>query len=233
MTFLAWMDSRRNGGLSRVSAGLLAIVGVGVAVTLSFPIGGGRLSRYAELPPDDNQLAGFLVALLGPLAMTSVIRIRSDGEPRERMLGATFGVVVVGLFLCIPDTEMLRLIIVPVAGVALLVAIGLVRPFSRHWLLVATLILSWVGYRDGLERFSAMIGLAGCFVALSLVLLIPRAALPDRLSATTWLGFVPISAVVLSSRAAGVQPSTPVSIVLALLVIGGAVALLRADRFTV
>lgn len=227
VTLVAWFDARRNGGSARIGAGWLATVAVALASLSTVD----EWSRYGELPPDDHRLAGFLVALVGALGAFSLLRVRQDGEPRERMLSAAFGVAVLGLFLCIPDTEQFRLIIAPVSGITLLVVLGFVRPFSRLWLFGAALVLSWMGYRDGLERFTAMIGLSACLAAFCLVLLIPRSALPDRLASTPWLGFVPIAAVVLSSRAAGVQPSVLVSAPLAFLIIGGAIFVLRSGRF--
>lgn len=229
VTLFALLDARTNGGTARIGAGWLVTAGVALAIVLA--VGPGELRRYGDLPPDSHQLVGFLIALIGAVAALSLLVSRRDGEPRERMLSVTFGVAVLGLFLCIPDTEQFRLIVAPVSGIALLVAFGYVRPFSRYWLLGAAVVLTWAGYRDGLERLTAMVGLSACLVTCWLVLLVPRSTLPDRMSATSWRGFVPMGAVVLSSRAAGVQPSMLAAAPLALLIIGWSVFVLRSERF--
>jgi hypothetical protein len=142
--------------------------------------------------------------------------------------------VAAGVFLCVPETMLLRLVPGPMAVVAVGVVAGWIRPFGVAGALVLAAMLGWIAIVDGQIRGSAIVGAGACLVAASLLPLAlgpaagRRAPVPGGGPAWGWLPRlgVPVLAVVLCARLAGTLGSTAAAVVTAALVIGAAAGVL-------
>ena len=117
-------------------------------------------------------------------------------------------VAVSGVFLCVPETDALRLLPAPLFVAAIGCRMSVVRPLS---IVLASGVIaagvSWLAVVDGQARPTSIVGALGCFAALALVVVGRLAAGPapiDRRRRRD-LAVVVGAVIVLTSRVIGVR----------------------------
>ena len=177
----------------------------------------------AALVATDPELAAGPPWLMGLLVLTVVLGGPLVGSFDERWSDRGYGPVlmagtVAGVYLTVPDTERL-LVVLGVAGVLALT--GWPRPVAHlGWAgsLAATGLVLWAAALDGASRPSAVVGSMACLGLLA-VEPVARALLRDRGGpldplAGSWLALPVVAAahalvVVVASRGAGLRSDLP------------------------
>ncbi|MDH3679521.1 MAG: hypothetical protein OEV40_06160 [Acidimicrobiia bacterium] len=218
----------------------VAVLGIAAGFWVAAP----DVDRYRELPARFPEWMVPVLALAVVAVGVAVAATARSGTSRPNLTVAV-ALATAGVFLCVPETGVVRFVVGPMVLVGLSVGIGLARPLASFAVLVAVAGLAWLALIDGHTRGSAVVGAAACIGAVAFVPLIERAswsadgvppvdwrsaaASPDRavLAGHGVLAF----AVLACSRWAGIQRSTTVAavqVVMVLTVTGGVLWWLQA-----
>jgi lipopolysaccharide/colanic/teichoic acid biosynthesis glycosyltransferase len=181
------------------------------------------LARYGRSPRRGiDPLTGALVAasLAAALAVAAAPtpgpHRRGDGRWDLDPVAVTLTAAVVGLFLCIPETDLLRALLVPVAVAAGASSTGLVKPFGPIEIVTLSCALAWVAVADGQSRPPSMVGAAAGIAAVGLRALGPPHPPPARPVAGRVTTILVSAAAVTAARVAGLRPTVTQAVLVAL-----------------
>ena len=202
-------------------------------------------ARAEDLPSDVEAWISVLMLAALSVAIGSAWRLGSALDDRMD-LALAGAAATIGIYACVPETDLLRMLPGPVVVAAAAAAVGWARPLSRVGALTLLTCLAAIAIVDGQTRESAMLGSAGCLAAVSLLALRSRTA-PDGLPigglgglgtrlasiSGTRTGHRPrgrllvtLICIAVCSRVGGVHPSTTFALitVVTALIIGGVIS---------
>lgn len=221
---------------------IIAVVGVAAGYWVARPDLGPYLDPTERIDSWMRVLAALAVVAV---AATAAWSSRRTGSGSSLTIAITLATV--GVFLCVPETGVLRFVVPPAILVGPAVWLGLIRPLAPWAVVLIGGGVAWLSVVDGHTRGSAVVGAAACLATVALVPLIERTAASEEESAASGKGGparhdqVGIAvaehpvlvgqavlglAVIGCARWAGLQQSTTVAVVQAGLVLAGAAALL-------
>jgi hypothetical protein len=135
------------------------------------------VGHYFQLPDSFRSWSGPLVAA-AVAALALALRSLPAGRPAELALTHYAAAAATGVFLCVPETMLLRLLPGPLVVLAVAATAGWVKPLRPTGALALALLLGWVTVRDGQARGASIVGGAACLAAVWLVPLVVRADRP-------------------------------------------------------
>lgn len=190
---------------TRVS-GLPALVAVAPASIAAVVVSDPDLGRYRELTGLDHPALAIGAIVLVAVSAGIAAR-RSSAVPRgPAVVTSLMFVAVSGVFLCVPETNLLRLLPAPILVVAVAGWWRKVQPLAAASVTVITATVGWVAVVDGQARPASIVGAVACLGALSMIALRPLSR--DGSPFGLWRNFkVPVVTVLIiavSSRVIGV-----------------------------
>lgn len=202
------------------------------------------VSRYLDPTIREYRWWTGPVATIGFLLhVGGVMRARNGGLPdptggRPRMdLGPYVAGATCGIFLCVPETMLLQVLVGPIAIAVIASVGGRLRTLGRAEAIVIGAGLAWIAVVDGQSRPTAVIGAAGALAATGLLAAFPSGPRPTpggrsrvlpvpRVAEVT----VPVAAV-LVARLGGLRPTpAAATMVTIVILVGAAVVLLLGER---
>lgn len=192
------------------------------------------LARYGRLPDDLAPWTLPVAAAGAAIAIgTSIVVTRSsprDGEHRAD-LGLVLAAATIGVFGCIPETAVLRVLPGPVAIAAVAALVAVIRSFGTIDATVLAVTLAWIALVDGQTRPASIVGAAACLGAVGLISLYR----PDEhtVPASRWLRPAVVAVAILAaSRLAGTLESVPLATITAIGVLALATGAILANGST-
>lgn len=203
-----------------------------------------RLEVDRYLDPSDRIAVWMPPVMLAAVAVIVATALWSSKRPATRSsVTVAIGLAAAGVFLCVPETGVLRFVVPPILLAGMAVVVGMVRPLTAPAVAVVGGGLAWLALIDGHARGSAVVGAAASLAVVGLVPLIERARVPSEPSPAgridslgsarreILVGYAILAiAVVACSRWAGLQPSTVVAFAQAVVVLAATAAILRLLR---
>lgn len=214
---------------------IIAVVGVAAGYRVARP----DLGRYLD-PTERIDSWMPVLALLAVVAVAATAAWSSRRPESGSTLTIAIALATVGVFLCVPETGVLRFVVPPAVLVGPAVWLGVIRPLAPWAVVLIGGGLAWLSVVDGHTRGSAVVGAAACLATVVLVPLIGRgAASRERGPAGDHQVGIALAehpvlvgqavlavAVIGCARWAGLQESTTVAVAQAGVVLAAAAALL-------
>ena len=152
-------------------ADLVLLAGVAAGVVVARP----TVRRYAQLA-DRADTWMVVLLVLAAIVVVAAVGWSSSVPSMQDAFSVTLALATLGVFLCVPETGVLRFVMPPIVIAGLAAGLGLLRPFPP-WVVIATTIgLAGLSVVDGRTRGSAIVGAAACLVAMALLPLVTAAA---------------------------------------------------------
>lgn len=221
-------------GRRRAVAGVIAALAVGAGLAVSDI----SLERY-ELDGVrwySTRLWVAIAVVVVVVGLTALAAWARDRPVASKELSAVLAGASLGIFLCIPETDLLRLAPAALAVPTIAMLAGLLRPFGALAVALIASALGWMIVVDGVARGSAAVGALACLAVPMLLPLAHGWTSDRRRSAPPTSPFdagrlVTLGIVVLGcSRIAGLRASAGLAIVwAAAFFLVGAMALRRLD----
>ena len=157
-------------------AELVLLAGVAAGLVVARP----TARRYAQLA-DRADTWMVVLLLLAVIVVVAAVSWSSSVPSMQDAFSVTLALAALGVFLCVPETGVLRFVTPPIVIAGLAAGLGVVRPFPP-WIVIATTIgLAGLSVVDGRTRGSAIVGAAACLVAMALLPLVSAGATALRL----------------------------------------------------
>lgn len=182
-------------------------------------------ASFSSLALSDRQIAVVVAAAAAGLLAVAAAAWgrRRDGSEAGVDVSVLLCGAVVGLYLCVPETGLLRLLILPTVVVAVMIWLRVLGPFGVAATVAIAGLLAWIIIADAAFRGSSWVAATAC---VSTAVLAPLAFDFGETRPLVRL-VVYASAIVCCSRVAGGQPSAVAAMVGACLILAAAVVILR------
>ena len=152
-------------------AELVLLAGVAAGFVIARP----TARRYTQLA-DRADTWMVVLLLLAVVVVVAAVGWSSSVPSVQDAFSVTLAFAAAGVFLCVPETGVLRFVMPPIVIAGLAAGLGFVRPLPP-WVVVATTTgLAGLSVVDGRTRGSAIVGAAACLVAMALLPLVSAGA---------------------------------------------------------